>query len=52
MRRTLDGHVDAHAVLDVVAARVGLNEFFGRWEEDAQDAGVYAAAAAPSSPSP
>ena len=44
---TLDGHVDAHAVLDVVTARVGLNEFFGRWEEMRKTPEFIAAAAAP-----
>ena len=44
---TLDGHVDAHAVLDVVTARVGLNEFFGRWDEMRKTPEFIAAAAAP-----
>ena len=43
----LDGHVDAHAVLDVVTARVGLNEFFGRWGEMRKTSEFIAAAAAP-----
>jgi hypothetical protein len=41
------GHVDAHAVLDVVTARVGLNEYFTRWEEMRRTAEFAAAAAAP-----
>jgi hypothetical protein len=41
------GHVDAHAVLDVVTARVGLNEYFTRWEEMRRTAEFTAAAAAP-----
>lgn len=41
------GHVDARAVLDVVTSRVGLNEFFTRWEEMRRTPEFLAAAAAP-----
>ena len=41
------GHVDAHAVLDVITSRVGLNEYFGRWEEMRRTREFVAAAAAP-----